>query len=189
MSQKHLSTILIILTLMVSVGIMIVPSFFTKGISRVTLNKEIHLPSLIDGNKSIDLVFFGYSGCKNICTPRLESLAKFYNSLEKPIQRKVGVAFIDISTPEDTTLPQRFASYFHLDFKGIYLNSKNSKHYARAFDVFYSRSLLDKNEYNHTANLYLITKQGQQQIIRYMYIAYPYDYEQIKLDIQRFING
>lgn len=189
MSRKIHSVILVSLALLTSIAVMIVPSYFTRGISRTEVNKKIDLPLLLNDDKKVKLVFFGYSGCQDICTPRLHSLSKFYNALDKETKKKFGVTFIDISNPLDKSLPSRFATYFNPDFKGLFLDKKSARLYARAFDVFFSKSLLDKHEYNHTSNLYLVTKKNRHKRIRYIYTAYPYDYKQIKSDIQRLLNG
>ena len=82
MKTKLQSASMLILVVVVSILIMIIPTFFTKGISRVSLNKEVNLPLILDDEKDIKLLFFGYSGCTDICTPRLYSIDKFYKNMD-----------------------------------------------------------------------------------------------------------
>jgi len=188
MQKKIYAGLMILSVILVSILIMIIPTFFTNGISRISLNKEINLPLILNDTKDIKLVFFGYSGCSDICTPRLYSISEVYNDLDKESQKRVGVEFLDISVPSDYTLPSRFAQYFNPDFKGIFLNEKVLREYTRAFDVYFSQSLSDAMEYDHTANLYLVKKTNNTKELRYVYSSYPYDLQQINLDIKELLN-
>ncbi len=179
---------ILLLVIAVSILIMIIPTFFTKGISRVALSKEVRLPLILNDHKDIKLIFFGYSGCRDICTPRLYSIDEFYKALDKETKKRVGVEFLDISAPHDQTLPSRFAQFFNPNFKGIYLSKNILREYTKVFNVFFSQSLLDETEYDHTANLYLMKRTSGKKELRYIYSAYPYDYKQINLDIKELIN-
>jgi len=178
------------LTLIISISalIMIIPSFFTKNISRIPINKEIDLPLILDDEKELKLVFFGYVGCVDICSPRLYAINELYESLDKKTQKRVGVEFIDISTPHDKTLPNKFALSFNKEFKGIYLNKQILRDYTKAFSVYFSPSLMDKTEFDHTSNLYLVKKSKMKKKIKYVYNSYPYDFKQIKLDIEELLH-
>ena len=186
--KKIHAAFIFFLIISVLILIMIIPTFFTKGISRVSLNKEVNLPLLMNDEKDIKLLFFGYSGCRDICTPRLYSIDEFYKTLDTETRKRVGVEFLDISIPLDKTLPLRFAQFFNPDFKGIYLPQTRLRDYTKAFDVFFSQSLIDETEYDHTANLYLMKKTPGKKELRYVYSAYPYDYQQISQDIKDLIN-
>ena len=188
MQKKIYATIMILLVIAVSIFIVIIPTFFTKGLSRVSLHKEFKLPLVLNDNKDIKLLFFGYSGCADICTPRLQSISKLYKSLDKNTTKRVGMEFLDISTPTDETLPKRFALFFNENFKGIYLDKNILRDYTKVFSVYFSKSLVEKTEYNHTANLYLIKKTKNKKEIRYLYNSYPFDFKQIKLDIEELLH-
>ncbi|WP_321779077.1 SCO family protein [Sulfurimonas sp.] len=183
--QKKIYAVLIIgFVVAISISVMIIPIFFTKGISRTKLNKEFTLPMILSDEQDIELVFFGYSGCTDICMPKLFDIQKLYDTLEKNIKQKVGVIFVDISMPKDEELPQRFAEFFNIEFKGIYLNQTILRDYTKVFNVYFSQSLLENTEYDHTTNLYLVKKSKGKKEIRYIYNAYPYDIKQIKQDIK-----
>jgi protein SCO1 len=184
MKKNFLGWTLLVLVLLCSVLIMVLPTLFTKGVSRVELHQTFDLPLILDSDKEVELLFFGYSGCSDICTPRLASISYFYAGLDKKLQSKIGVRFVDISSPEDRTLPQRFAKFFHRDFKGIYLDKATLRDYTKEFSVFFAPSLMDDFEYEHTTNLYLVKKELGTKEISYVYSAYPYDFKQIELDIK-----
>ena len=186
--KKVHAGLILLLVITVSILVMIIPTFFTKGVSRVSLHKEVNLPLILNDEKDIQLIFFGYSGCRDICTPRLYSIDEFYKTLDKETKKRVGVEFLDISVPYDETLPLRFAQFFNPDFKGIYLPGNILREYTKEFNVFFSPSLRDEREYDHTANLYLVKRTPGKKELRYIYSAYPYDYKQISLDIKELIN-
>ncbi len=188
MKTKLLSASMIILVVAVSILIMIIPTFFTKGISRVAMNKEVNLPLILNDDKDVKLLFFGYSGCTDICTPRLQSLDKFYETLDAETRQRVGVEFLDISIPNDSELPSRFAEFFNPNFKGIYLQNSVLREYTKLFDVYFSQSLIDTTEYDHTTNIYIVKKSQNKKELRYIYNSYPYDFKQISSDIRGLLN-
>jgi len=188
MNQKLLGLSFALLVVFGSVAVMIAPTFFTKGVSRIELTKAFDLPHILNEEKEIEFLFFGYSGCRDICTPRLEAIATFYKTMDADLKKSVGLVFIDISSPEDRELPERFAAFFEKDFRGVYLPKAHLREYTRVFDIFFAQSLRDSTEYDHTANLYIVKKKSNTKEIRYIYTAYPYDFKQIKLDIEELIN-
>lgn len=188
MQNKLHSTSILLLVVVVSILIMIIPTFLTKGISRVSLNKEFNLPLILNDEKDVKLLFFGYSGCTDICTPRLHSLNEFYKTIDKNITSRVGVEFLDISIPNDNTLPSRFTAFFNPNFKGIYLSNDILREYTKEFDVYFAQSLMDRAEYEHTANIYLVKRTENKKELRYIYSSYPYDFKQIRLDIEELLN-
>ncbi|MCW8837186.1 MAG: SCO family protein [Thiovulaceae bacterium] len=188
MNKKLLATILLSLVLITSLLVIILPTIFTKNISRIKLNKSIDLELILNDEKDIKIIFFGYSSCSDICSHRLEMLGKFYSTLDEKIKKRVGVEFLDISSPSDMTLPNRFAKYFNNEFKGIYLDKKVMRNYTKEFNVYFAQSLLDKSEYNHTTNIYLVKKNNNLKLLKYIYNSYPYDFEQMNLDIVSLLN-
>mgnify|MGYP002631510245 CR=1 FL=1 len=188
MKSGPLSILTLLLVVAVSMLIMIAPTFFTKGVSRVSLNKKIDLALIANGEKDIKILFFGYSGCVDVCTPRLYALDKFYKSLDEKTRERVGVEFLDVSTPEDKTLPDKFAKFFNKEFKGVYMDKSVLYDYTRAFDVYFAPGLMDETEYDHTSNVYLVKKTKDAKTLRYVYNAYPYDFKQMELDIKELMN-
>jgi len=186
--KRFFSLVIILFVLLVSIFIMISPTFFGNTLTRFEVKKEVKLPLVLDDSRDVKLLFFGYSGCINVCTPRLRDLSTLYETFDESIKKRVGIEFIDISTPDDEMLPQAFATAFHPDFKGIYLNSKVLREYTKAFEVYFSQSLIDKTEFYHTSNLYILKKVNGKKEIRFIYNTYPYNFEQIRRDIMELIN-
>jgi len=188
MKQKLTASLLILLVLLVSVTVIILPTFFTKGVSRIELIQDLDLELILDKREEIELIFFGYAGCSNICTPRLEKLGQWYSHLPSEMQRHLGLKFLDISMREEKALPDSFAKAFHKDFEGVFLDKEITRVYTKAFNVYFSRSLLDDTEIDHTAHLYLVKRGANGKHLRFIYTAYPYDFEQIQSDIEELMN-
>jgi len=186
--KKIYGALLLASVLLVSILVTTLPTFFTKGVSRVSMQREFNLPLALNDEKDVKILFFGYSGCTDVCAPRLFSINKFYKTLDEKLKKRVGVEFVDISTPQDESLPSRFAKFFNDDFKGIRLKRDTIREYTKKFNVFFSKSLMNDGEYDHTANLYLVTRFQGKKTIRFAYNAYPYDFKQIKLDLQELTN-
>lgn len=97
--------------------------------------------------------------------------------------------FVDITAPADETLPMRFASYFNPSFRGIYLTRSEIKEYSRAFEVYFSPKLFDKDEYDHSADLYLLARDKEgRTIIAYIYNSYPYNAKKIANDLKALLE-
>lgn len=188
MTKRLRASFLLFLILFISVLIVILPSIFTKGVSRIELKQNVDLELILDGSDDIELVFFGYSGCHTICAPRLQALAQWYVSLEEKEQKNITIKFLDLSVPQDKTLPDSFAKAFHEDFKGVFLNSNILKTYTKTFQVYFSSSLFDSTKIDHTAHLYLVKKDKQGKQLRFIYTAFPYDFKQMQLDIQELYH-
>jgi protein SCO1/2 len=188
MRTKITKVSLLLLVILVSVLIMTLPTFQTKELSRIVLSQQIDFDMLLDTKQDVELLFFGYAGCVDVCTPRLSDLGRWYASLPEKMRERVGLKFIDLSVPEQKDLPMDFAKAFHPDFQGIFLSESELRRYTKAFSVYFSSSLTQKSEFNHTAHLYLLKRDSRGKRLRFVYSAYPYDFQQIKSDIEELIH-
>lgn len=188
MHSKIARAFFLLLVIGVSVLLMILPAFHSKELSRIPLSQEIELELLLDTKQKIELVFFGYAGCADVCSPRLSDLGSWYDTLSQKTRENLGLKFLDLSVPEQKELPQRFAEAFHKDFTGLYLQQKELRRYSKAFNVYFSSSLTTEGEFNHSAHLYLIKRDEQGKKLRFIYTAYPYDLQQIHSDIEELLH-
>lgn len=189
MRKKVAPIFLILAVISVSILIIILPTFYSKGASHIELNQELDLELVLDAKQDVELVFFGYAGCIDICSPRLDALGKWYATLPLAKQEKIGVRFIDLSVPEDKTLPNTFAKAFHERFIGVFLEKSVLRVYSKAFMVYFAKSLTNDDEIDHSTHLYLVKKDKEgKKILRYIYTSYPYDFTQIQSDIKELIN-
>lgn len=185
--ERFIALGLFFIIILASLLIVVSPSFLDNKDTRVTLNKDIELPHLLNSSKEINLVFFGYSGCHDICTPRLGLLGDFYDSLEPSIKKDVGIIFFDIATSSNKLVAQSFASFFHPNFEGIALSESELRDYTKAFGVSFAPSLTKKSEWEHSAMLYLVHKKQNKTTIKYIYNTYPYNLKIITQDIKELL--
>lgn len=185
--NKKLAAILIVSILLFPILVTISPTFFSKSVARRTVvDKPINLEKVLDTNKSVELIFFGYVGCQYICTPRLEAIASWYERYEK--KDALQVRFINLSALEDTSLANSFAQAFHSSFIGTYLPPHELREYTKNFEVYFAKSLFDEGEMDHSTNLYLLQRNSNEKILKYVYTAYPFDFKMIAQDIKELVN-
>ncbi|MBU1658943.1 SCO family protein [bacterium] len=158
--------------------------FFSNTIGGVMkVNKKIQA-DYIDSDKKVLLLFFGYFGCKEVCTPVLHELSNLYESEEfKDIKSSVDIFFINLTPEVEEHQPNLFAKYFNKDFKGIYLSRKNVLNIDRNFDVFFASSLNDQAELNHTDHIYLLQNNLDSKILKYIYSTHPLKTKKLIHDI------
>lgn len=179
---------LIIFLITISLFLIILPTFSSKHSGRVEMHREINLPLLDAQKEKLLFVFFGYTGCVDICTPRLTQVGHWYRSLKDPLQEESKFLFFDLSRPAEISMPDEFAKAFNPEFEGIYLDDETLNDYSRAFDVYYAPSLSREYEYDHTPHLYMLKKGKHGYNLRYIYFAYPYDLQQIETDIKELLR-
>lgn len=164
--------------------------FSTQNTSgKIVINEAINLP-LNDTRKDLTLVFFGYVGCVKVCTPVLHRLDDFYDSPSfAPLKPFVGVSFVNLMPDMTPDQPQAFAQSFNPLFEGVYLSQKELMHIDREFNLFFSKSLIDEGELDHSDHLYLIERQKSGIVVlRNIYTTHPINKELIISDIREIIN-
>lgn len=148
---------------------------------KVTLNEKVTLPFKVDENTDVVLLYFGYVGCRTICVPSLEEIAKIYSKIDD--RSKVSFYFINIS--EDETQADRFAKYFHKEFVGLQLPKKDVSSLMTTLRAYSSDPLIQGGDIYHTGYLYLITKSKINDLtLKNMYYTRPFNEESIILDIK-----
>ncbi len=189
MVKRNITGIFLVFALILfSLVLIALPTFFTETTGRHALNKQVSLPVIEQQKKPILLIFFGYTGCIDVCTPRLEQIAQIHRSLSDELKENTQFLFFDISAPIDPVLPDEFAKAFHKSFQGFGFDNEELFEYTRAFDVYFARSLSDINEYDHTSHLYIVKKAKKGYYIRFVYHAYPYDDKLITNDLKALLD-
>ena len=148
--------------------------FFSKATDgSISVSKEVRA-DYIKSDKKIVLLFFGYVGCKYVCTPDLEAIATLYESQEfKEIKDKVDVIFVNLKPEVGKDEPDLFAKSFDSDFKGVYLSKAEIQNIDRGFGISFSDDLEDKTQLNHSDNLYLIQNSAKGKLLRKIYFLHP----------------
>lgn len=181
MSVSKLSVVAVALLLLIFLGFPLM-MFSGDKQGKVTLDEKIELPFKINSNKKIILLYFGYVGCKTICTPSLSEIADIYNTLGNT--QNVSFYFINIS--KEGVGAEEFAHYFHKDFTGLQLSQKETSSLMGTLRAYSSDALVADGEIYHTGYLYLITQKEQNNfVLKTMYYTRPFDTKSIVLDIQQ----
>lgn len=165
--------------------------FFTQHTSGKTIvDKPINAPYLKNTKKDLTLVFYGYVGCVRVCTPILHQLDDFYDSPSfAPLKPFVGVAFVNLMPELGVNQPQAFAESFNPDFEGIYLTHKGIMNIDRELQVFFSKSLSEKGEMDHSEHLYLIEREKSGIVVlKNIYTTHPINRALIIEDIQKLLS-
>ena len=146
-------------------------SYATDG--SISVSKEVRA-DYIKSDKKIVLLFFGYVGCKYVCTPDLEAIAKMYESQAfKELKGKVDVVFVNLKPEISKDEPDLFAKSFDSDFKGVYLSKAEIQKIDRGFGLSFSDDLEDKTQLDHSDNLYVIENSTKRKLLSKIYFLHP----------------
>lgn len=139
----------------------------------IYINKEIDTPYIKSEKKNI-LIYFGYVGCADICTPFLSQLSRLYESEEfKTLKEDTDVFFINLTPNITPDQPDLFAKFFNKNFKGIYLSKREVLNIDKNFGLFFSEDLQDATELNHTDYLYLVQTKSDTKLLKSIYFTHP----------------
>lgn len=157
----------------------------TKG--KIVVDKTVDAPYLNHSKNNLFLVYYGYVGCTKVCMPILQNVSQFYESeMMAPIKRKVGFVFVNLMSEVSQEQPDAFAKVFHPQFEGVYLTQKELMRIDRDFNLFFSRSLNDPTEINHSDYVYLMEREKNGSLrLHAIYMTHPLNYKILAHDINR----
>jgi protein SCO1/2 len=151
----------------------------------IVINKEVKA-DFIESDKKIVLLFFGYVGCDDVCTPVLQKLSALYESDEfKSVKDDVEILFVNLTPEVQEFQPDLFAKFFNKNFKGVYLPKNRVFNVDRNFGLFFSRGLADAAELNHTDHIYLIQNSSDSKVLKKIYSVHPIKTQKLIDDIIR----
>lgn len=136
-------------------------------------------------SKPIVLLYFGYTHCSNVCVVALNKLNELYPLLEK---EKVSIYFINLIDNVEHSETKTYVESFNKDFKGITLNKKDLLEVTSKMKVSFSKSIFNNQEINHSGFLYLLKKEENNYIQKYVYLNSLYDPHMIKNDIKNILK-
>lgn len=123
------------------------------------------------------LLFLGYANCPDICTPRMFEIQKIYEEYSKLAKKDdLNVLFISLKHDESREIVESFAKTFNENFIGFTSSKKELSKLSRTLNAYFSRSLTNSEEIDHTEHLYLINKEKDGTLyINNIYMKTPYD--------------
>lgn len=153
--------------------------------SKLVINKEIDSHILDSIQASNIVLFFGYVGCTDVCTPLLHELNAMYSSAAfEELQGSTAIVFVNLIPESKPDQAQLFASFFNNKFIGLHLNKQELYSIDRKFSLFYSPSISDKNELSHSDSIYLLKKKDTRLILENIYMTHPFNAMQLIQDIK-----
>ena len=178
--MRHLGLWLFPLFLLVIVGLSLLAGRFGSDDGVVFVDIPVVNPHFDAFTAPNLLVFFGYAGCEDVCTPRLFELADIYRGFGEQQQRDTDVVFVNITSLSDPELPGLFAASFHPDFRAITPEKEALHRLMRTFTARYAPSLRQNGTIDHTAFLYLLKRQTTGYAINGILVQTPFRAESIQ---------
>lgn len=185
MSKKKLfyGILLIIISFFMIAFINFVYLFSDSG--KIKKEVAVDFKFLKKETKPIVLLYFGYTGCSNICIIALNQINNLYKTIDN---KRVSVYFIDLLTNVEKDLTNKYAKSFNKEFVGLNFSKPDLLKITGKLRVNFATSLLDKDEINHTGFLYLFEKKDDYYIQKYVYTNTPYDIKLIKKDVDNILK-
>lgn len=153
-----------------------------QGRTKVALNEPIEAAFLEPYKHHTRLLlFFGYVGCEQVCSPFLDAMQRFYARHEDIATPLVFINLLEGASSDDA---QHFVAFFDPRFIGMSLPSHVWQKLQKAFRLYVTTSLLDESVLNHTDYVYVIRRDTQGWVIEDFYFTKPLDeallYQQLK---------
>lgn len=185
MGFMHLVTrslILVVLLLITTSCNLSTPEYKSVDISQAGWETDFEL---IDHNSrpitlsrfddQVVAVFFGYTHCPHICSPKLTELAKITRSLG-PLAKDFQVLFITVDPVYDT--PRQLSGFlpkFHPSFIGVTGSKDKINKTIKKFKI-YAEKLPDEGDkkiISHTGGIFIFDRGGKLKL--YMKEGMPFD--------------
>ena len=184
-SKWKISLIASLIFLLILIGFV---SYKGKDVSLkayVHVHKPVSFPKNIPELKVHTLVFFGDVGCKTVCDPRMQEVTSIYNNfIDKSGTDKLSVLFINLDESKSSKEADRYAKSFHPQFKGISFEKKEILSTMRMFNAYYSHSIMDSENIEHSQFLYFVHKDTMDNFYLFnIYINIPFNVELITNDL------
>ena len=170
-------TLFVAILLFISFG----SNFYTNyGI--IKMDKKLETTVFHDYDEEILLLFFGYAGCVDVCTPRMKEIANIYDKIKN--EKSIRPVFVNLIESQDWEIAQEFASIFHKDYKVLKISKNVLNKLKNEFDIYSVPSLSSKTDLDHTAFLFLLKKEKGDYYLKRIYINSPLNEEIILKDIR-----
>ena len=173
MTRRNLFFALLILLLLLGLGVYqytLPPQFHgaiiepPKPMPDFTLRSAQGPVSLSSLRGKIVILYFGYTGCPDVCPTTLANLREALNDLG-PQAGEVQVVMVSVDWKRDT--PESLASYlsaFHPAFLGLTGTEAQINAVTKDFGIFYKLHEPDAKGYysvDHTATVQILDRQGR----------------------------
>lgn len=119
------------------------------------------------------LLYVGYTGCRTICVPRLTEISTIQRVLKDNGIKNLNYLFLDLRDYGEET-SKDFLKAFEGKFNVLTLNKNNKIGFLKELNFYFTKSLYDEYEYEHTSYLYLLHKKRKSVKIVSTIMQYPF---------------
>ena len=185
LSKKIFGYFLIVFSFSLIILIGFPQVYSNNAAGRIDKTVKVESEFLKDEDAEVVLLYFGYVGCKNICTPAMNEISTIYKQLQS---KNVKVYFLSLLDVEVNTV-REYAMYFNKDFKGLKLPHKELEALKAKLRVQTTSSFSDANEINHAGHLYVLERDKKNNLYeqKYIYTTRPLNTKVIIEDIKVFL--
>ena len=193
MSESHVSpqqkrnirfTVLTILAVIVIFMVLFLNKMLTPremGFEELKLNGVITFPearivapfTLNDQNgdafdkdqlkNKLNLVFFGFTSCPDICPTTMADLGRVYNSLPNEVQENLQIILVSLDPARDSQSSiKTYVEYFNPEFKGLTGEFLEIMSLTNNVNVAFNKVFLDDGDYtiDHTSHIAILNGRG-----------------------------
>ncbi len=183
-SKRTVASIFLGAVFLIVLPVMLPILFVRETGGMLVIDRPVEAPYLDGIRNDWMLVYFGYVGCAKVCTPILSDLAGLYRKLShEGSDGGTSVVFVNLKEDVDPDQPAMFARAFHPGFEGVYLSGRQLMGIDRELAVFFSDSLSDPTEINHSDHLYLIRRSAGGYLLKRIYSTHPLRVDEIVREI------
>lgn len=172
--------LLIVLFISLILGILFL-NVWKKDTYKIDLDRDVETTLFDQYDYEQLIVFFGYVGCTDVCTPRLEELNEVYTQIDT---NKTAVVFINLSKVYDKELPSLFAHHFNINFYAPYADKTLLDEIKSEFNIYFAPSLSSSTDYDHTSFVYVLKREVHSFKLKSIYITTPLPIEAMVNDLK-----
>ncbi len=117
--------------------------------------------------KQVQLVFFGFTQCPDICPTALSEVNEAMRLLGSQA-KDVQVLMVTVDPERDSPVVlSNYMAAFNPDFKGLVGSPEQLKKTASSFKAFYAKSPLPNGNYSmdHSTSFYLLDQNGKARVL------------------------
>lgn len=147
--------------------------FYSKSHTFIEKNKSLSKEYLNYFSDGYTILYVGYTGCTTVCMPRLNELSNVQRVLNDRGYKNIEYLFLDLREfkKQDS---EDFLKAFYGKFNVLFLKENLKKKFLRELEFYFSKSLWNSNEFEHTSYLYLIKKQKDNLQLNGVVMQYPF---------------
>lgn len=144
-------------------------------------NGKVVSASKYVGNGKVNIVFFGYTYCPDVCPTTLARLSGVVKRLPETVAKDIQILFVSVDPARDT--PERLAQYtsaFGSRFIGLTGTQKQLRTLTKRYAVTYSYGEKDASgnyPVSHSSAVFVFDREGD---VRLLMSAYGPDYDSIE---------